>query len=234
MTAEKWTDLFCSSLPRLHELARRIVAERKWDAAELLDLTLHELKVPYLGVKTSRLAVRWLHELIPNLRIDMTTYKIPVDALVYRVVCRLGIIDPNIDKYFGEDSPADLKIQSFVKQVSPDKPWLLDEPLWSTGRRAINGGHCFPQHPNHSKCLFESVCLRKFLDIDPAQLGMDTRFRNRYIPRHREHVPRPEETAIKERQAQFAKFVDELKKKGITGEKYREKMTQWNREHQGK
>jgi len=234
MTAEKWTDLFCSSLPRLHELARRIVAERKWDAAELLDLMLRELKVPYLGVKTSRLAVRWLHELVPNLRIDMTTYKIPVDALVYRVVCRLGIIDPNIDKYFGEDSPADLKIQSFVKQVSPDKPWLLDEPLWSTGRRAINGGHCFPQHPNHSKCLFESVCLRRFLDIDPAQLGMDTRFRSRYIPSHREHVPSSEETAIKERQAEFAKFVEELKQKGITGEKYREKITQWNREHQGK
>jgi len=235
MTAENWTDLFCSSLPRLQKLARHIVAQQKWDAAELLDLMkTQDFKVPYLGVKTSRLAVRWLHELVPSLRIDMTTYKIPVDDLVYRVTSRLGIIDPNLDKYFGEDSPADLKIQSFVRQVFPDRPWLLDEPLWSTGRQAKNGGHCFPRQPNHVGCLFESVCQRKFLDIDPARLGMETGFQNGHAPSLRETTLRPEETMIKEKQAQFAKFVEELKKKGITGEKYREKITQWNREHQGK
>ena len=223
-----------SSLLRLRELATCIVAQQEWDAAKLLDLMMHKFKVPYLGVKTSRLAVRWLHELVSNLRIDMTTYKIPVDALVYRVACRLGIINPSIDKYFGEDSPADLKIQSFVRQVFPDKPWLLDEPLWSTGRRVVNGGHCFPQHPDHSGCLFESVCQKRFLDVDPAQLGMETSLENRYSPRRREHIPSSEERALKERQAQFAKFVEELKQKRITGEKYREMIMQWSREHREK
>jgi len=227
MTAEKWTDLFCSSLPRLHELARKIVIQREWDAMELLDFMLHDFKVPYLGVKTSRLAVRWLHELVPSLKIDMTTYKIPVDSLVYRVACRLGIIDPNIDKYYGENSPADLKIQSFVKQVFPDKPYLLDEPLWSTGRRAIDGGHCFPQNPDCNGCLFQSICRRRFLDIDPAKLGIDAEYMSSRI----KHVPNSKKRAIKEKQAQFSKFVEELKKKGIRGKEYREKIMQWSREH---
>ena len=231
MTAENWTDLFYSSLPKLHELARRIVAQQNWDAEELLDLMMHEFKVPYLGVKTSRLAVRWLHELVINLRIGMTTYRIPVDALVYRVACRLGIIDPNIDKYFGENSPADMKIQSFVKQVFPDKPWLLDEPLWSTGRRVFNGGHCFPQQPDHNGCLFESICPKRFIDIDPTQLGMTTNLEDRHTPHRREHVLNPKEKARKEVQDQFSKFVDDLKQKGITGKKYREMIMQWRGEH---
>jgi len=33
------------------------------------------------------------------------------------------------------------------------------------------------------------------------------------------------------RQAQFAKFVEELKQKGIRGEEYRQKIMQWHREH---
>ncbi len=230
MTAEKWTDLFYSSLSRLHKLARKIVARKEWDAAELLDSMLHDFKVPYLGVKTSRLAVRWLHELVPNLKIDMTTYKIPVDSLVYRLACRIGIIDPSIDKYHGEDSPADLKIQSFAKQVFPDKPYLLDEPLWSTGRQAIRGGHCFPKNPDCNGCLFQSICRKRSLDIDPAKLGIDTE----YMPRRVKHVPNSKHRAIRQDQARFAEFVEELKQKGIRGKEYREKTMQWVREHRDK
>jgi len=160
----------------------------------------------------------------------MTTFKIPIDSLVYRLACRLGIIDPNIDKYYGEDSPADLKIQSFAKQVFPDKPYLLDEPLWSTGRQAIRGGHCFPRNPRCKGCLFQSICRKRFLDIDPANLGMDTT----YTLGRMKRVARPKDREIKERQAQFAKFVEELKQKGIRGKEYREKIVQWNREHQNK
>jgi len=230
MTAEKWTDLFFSSLPRLHELARKIVTRREWDAAELLDYMLHDFKVPYPGVKTSRLAVRWIHELVPSMRINMTTYRIPIDSLVYRVGCRMGIIDPKIDKYHGENSPADLKIQSFVKQVFPEEPYLLDEPLWSTGRRAINGGHCFPQNPDCNGCLFQSICPRRSVNIDPAKLGMDTE----YMPGRIKRALSSTDRAIKEKQTQFAKFVEELKQKGIRGKEYREKIMQWNREHQDK
>ena len=58
VTAEQWTNLFCSSLPKMHGLARRIVEKREWDAEDLLNFMLHRFKVSYLGVKTSRLAVR--------------------------------------------------------------------------------------------------------------------------------------------------------------------------------
>lgn len=230
MTSEKWTDLFISSLPKLHELARGIVRQQRWNAEGLLELVMNEIKVPYLGVKTSRLAVRWLHELVPNLEIDMTTYKIPIDSLVYRVASRLGIIDPNVDKYYGEDSPADQKIQSFARQVFPDRPWLLDEPLWSTGRQAQNGGHCFPQQPNHNGCLFESICQRRCIEIDPTQMGMVSGPEEPRSNRHR-HIPGTEAKAIMEKRAQFAKFVEKLKQKGITGQKYREVTEQWDREH---
>jgi len=227
-TAEKWTDLFFRSLPRLHELARRIVAQREWDAAELFRLMLRDIRVPFLWVKTSRLAVRWLHELIPSLSIDMTSYKIPIDRHTYRVATRLGIIDPNLDKYLGDDSSADLRIQSFVRQISPDKPWLLDEPLWATGRKAANGGHCFPQGPNCKGCIFESICPRKFLDIIPEKVGMETG----YAGVRSRCIARPKDTPIPRRVAEFAKFVDELKRKGVSGEEYRAKVAQWRREHE--
>ena len=226
VTAENWTDLFCVSLPKLHELAMRIVVKKEWDAEGLLDLMRNELRVPYLGTKTARLAVRWLHELVSGIKIDMSTYKIPIDSLVYRVSCRLGIIDPNSDRYSGEGSPADIKIQAFVTRVLPDKPWLLDEPLWSTGRQTNKGGHCFPKYPNCVGCLFENICQKKLLDADPSLLGMEfpsTEGQPKSLPR---------KTDITSRQAEFAKFVEELKQKGIKGEEYREKIKQWQREHQ--
>jgi len=231
VTAEKWTDLFHSSLPKLHDLAEQILNRREWDAADLTDFMLHDSerkrKVPWFAVKTVRLAVRWLYELIPALKIDMTTYKIPVDSLIYRVSSRLGIINPNEDKYYGEDSPADLKIQSFVKQMFSNKPYLLDEPLWSTGRRAVNGGHCYPQNPNCFGCLFESICPKKFRNINPEKLGMATKI----VSVRRQRVPTFKEKTIADRQARFAKFVEELKQKGIKGREYREKIMQWHKEH---
>jgi len=231
VTAEKWTNLFHLSLPKLHDLAKQILDRREWDATHLIDFMQwdpgHQRRVPWFGVKTVRLAVRWLYELVSVLRIDMITYKIPVDSLIYRVSCRLGIIDPHEDKYFGEDSPADLKIQSFVKELFPKKPYIMDEPLWSTGRRAINGGHCFPQNPNCYGCIFGSICPKKFLDIDPEKLGIDTKISSV----RRKRVPTVKEEAISDRQARFANFVEELKQQEIKGKEYREKIMQWYREH---
>lgn len=226
VTAEQWADLFCSSLPKLRALSTQIVTQKHWGAAELLESMRNEFRVPYLGTKTARLAVRWLHELVPGIKIDMSTYKIPIDSLVYRVWCRLGIIDPNIDKYSGENSPADLKIQASVAKVSPEKPWLLDEPLWSTGRQPNRGGHCYPTNPNCVGCLFEGICRKRFLDADPSLLGMDL------STTERQPKSLPKKTDITGKQAEFAKLVEALKQKGITGEEYREKVKQWQREHQ--
>jgi len=225
-TAEKWADLFRLSLPKLHELAREIVSKTDWTAQELLALMQYSIKVPYLGVKTSRLAIRWLYELMPKLRIDMRNYKIPIDSLVYRVLCRLGIIDPFNDKYYGEDSPADLKAQLFAKRIFPDNPHLLDEPLWATGRQADKGGHCFPKSPNCNGCIFHKICRRKFINIDPSELGMYTSF----AYKRTEFYSIPEDKSANKK-AQFAKFVEELKQKGIKGKEYREKIMKWVEEH---
>ncbi|MEM2112294.1 MAG: hypothetical protein QXX08_10550 [Candidatus Bathyarchaeia archaeon] len=226
VTAEHWADLFCKSLPKLKVLSAQIVRQRNWDAATLLGSMRNEFRVPYLGTKTARLAVRWLHELVPNLKIDMSTYKIPIDSLVYRVWCRLGIIDPHVDKYTGEDSPADVKVQTFVSKVLPDKPWLLDEPLWSMGRQPNKGGHCYPVHPNCCGCIFESICQKKLPDANPSFLGMQLFS----VKTQSEPLSK---TEITERQAAFAKFVEELKQKGIKGEEYREKIKQWQRQEGG-
>jgi len=153
VTAEEWADLFRFSLPKLHELAEKIIVQKNWDAQEPLNL-IHDFHIPYFGVKTSRLAVRWLYELIPTLKIDMRNFKIPVDSLIYRVLCRLGILNPYTDTYDGNNSQADIKIQTLAKTLFPNKPYLLDEPLWATGRQAEKGGHCFSKNPNCDKCLF--------------------------------------------------------------------------------
>ncbi len=225
VTAEKWTDLFCSSLSKLHSLSARIIAQKEWDALKLLGVMKNEFRVPYLGTKTARLAVRWLHELVSSIKIDMLTYKIPIDSLVYRVWSRLGIIDPRVDKYSGENSPADVKVQDFVSRVFAQKPWLLDEPLWSAGRQPDKGGHCFPKNPNCDGCLFESICRRRFLDADPSSLGMEISNTERQLSN------KPKQPEVTSEQTEFAKYVEELKQKGVKGEEYREKITQWQREH---
>jgi hypothetical protein len=160
-TAEDWTQLFCDALPKMHALAKKIVQKKEWKADDLLStFSDKEWRVPYLADKTSRLAVRWLHEQVPAITIDMRTYKIPIDKLVYRVSSRLGIIDPHNDPYFGNDSPADVKIQSFVKTVFPESPWMMDEPLWSVGRISSKGGHCYPSNTNCWNCCLKSYVPR--------------------------------------------------------------------------
>jgi hypothetical protein len=180
-----------------------------------------DYKVPYLGLKTSRLAVRWLHELVPELDIDLSDFTIPVDVLVYRVASRLGIIDPNVDTYTGADSTADRKIQSFAKTLFPDDPWFLDEALWSTGRQPARGGHCYPTAPHCPGCLFDAVCLKQYTDLDPSNVGMDST-----SPRRNRRGLEPTE-----QQKMFAAFVQELKDQGIRGEAYRRSIKEWREQH---
>jgi hypothetical protein len=232
MTPEKWTKSFILALPCLKAISSRIVAQKAWKADELCSLMLHEIKTPYLGVKTTRLAIRWLYELLPALDIDMDSYEIPIDRLVYRVSCRLGLIDPNVDKYSGQGSDADVKIQTLVKHLLPGRQWIFDEPLWSTGRKPVNGGHCYPVNPSCGRCIFETICPRKFLDFDPAEIGMvtGTTIINTGSKSFHGSSEIPKET-ITPRQIEFAKFVEELKQKSVTGEEWRSQMSRWRREH---
>ena len=221
VTAEKWTKLFCDALPAMNELSARVVAQEHWNSTDLLDLMRGELHVPYLGIKTARLAVRWIHELVPRIKIKMSTYRIPIDSLVYRVCARLGIIDPTIDKYSGEGSPADEKIQRFVESILPDRPWLLDEALWSTGRQPSKGGHCYPSQPNCNGCLFDKTCEKNLLDVDPAKMGIQL---STALRRSKSSCTKK---MITEKQAAFARFVNELKQEGIKGKEYRDKIRRW-------
>ena len=226
-SAEEWTKLFCSALPKLHELSKRITEKQIWDVENLFVLILNECRVPYLGDKTSRLAVRWIHELISGLNIDMRAYEIPIDSLVYRVASRLGIIDPYQDKYYGNGSPADQRIQIFVQKLFPQQPWIMDEPLWSTGRKLSDGGCCFPKDPYCINCMFDSICPKKFLVIMPDKIGITSKpARSAPVCRGGKKSESPTE-----KQRKFSEFISELKRKGIGGTEFREKRAQWYREH---
>jgi len=228
LTSEEWTNHFHNAIPKLYRLAEKITQKEEWRAEELLNLMQSDdYKVPYLGIKTSRLAVRWLHELVSDLKIDMADFEIPIDVLVYRVASRLGMIDPHIDKYFGKGSPADLKIQAFAMALFPDNPWFLDEPLWSSGRQPSDGGHCTPKSPNHNGCIFEKICPRRYTDFDPSEIGIesDSVTRCKTATSFRQKT---EARELTDKQKRFSEFVQKLKEQGISSEEYRRKITEWS------
>jgi hypothetical protein len=47
----------------------------------------------------------------------------------------------------------------------------------------------------------------------------------------RQPIYKPKQLEVTSEQAEFAKYVEELKQKGVKGPEYREKITQWQREH---
>jgi hypothetical protein len=174
LSTVEWTTLFAAAIPKLYQLAQKINGTTEWSAQELLAVMSSAThNVPYLDINASRLAVRWLSELIPALQIPMSDYNLPIDVEGYRVASRLGIINPHNDKYFGEDSPADRKIQALAKRLFPDTPWYLAEPLSRTGQQAVRGGQCSPSDPTHSDCMFEAICPKLYVDRDPATIGID-------------------------------------------------------------
>lgn len=168
---ERWRELFWRSLPILRRLAREIVARRFWRAQELIDV-IRAARVPWFGPKTTRLAVRWLSELVPDVQIDMRDSEVPVDSLVYRVAARLGVVDPIAERYTGPGSPGHASIQRVARDLFPENPSLMDEPLWMMGRKSGNGGFCYPTSPACDQgCIFKTICSRLWLDQDPAALG---------------------------------------------------------------
>ena len=172
-STEKWTEKFYFSHGALIEVSKVILQRQEWDAEKL---TKYIQKVPYLGPKTSRLAVRWLDEIVEELNIDMTNYHVPIDRNIYRVTSRLGIIDPQKDKYWigYSGGRADELIQQFARTAFPNNPGLIDEPIWCEGRSWKDGGHCNSKMPVHDGCLFEGICPKLCCDYDPVNIGMIT------------------------------------------------------------
>lgn len=167
---EIWRQEFEIAHKQLISLVYEIIKTKKWDANAL---TNKIREVRYLGPKTSRLAVRWLYELIPEIMIDMKSFQIPVDQNLYRVAARLGIVNPYTDKYIpGVGGSGDLKIQKFAQELFPNHPYLIDEPMWFEGRSSFRRGHCFLTNPEHNGCIFEEICPKKYLDFDPYKVGI--------------------------------------------------------------
>lgn len=161
---EDWRRLFYEAYPYLWSTAEAILDRKEWAAPELEDLIAG---VPEMDAKTSRVAVKLLLELVPDIvSIDVQEARVPIDRLVYRVACRLGIVDPETDAL---GSPmADRKIQEFAKLAFPEEPLRIDELMWSVGRSRGYGGYCYPTDPQCEGCLFGAFCPKLYRDRDPS------------------------------------------------------------------
>ena len=123
--------------------------------------------------KNSRMSVRWVHELIPDVvKVDFSNTPINVGESIYRVASRLGVVDPHFDFYQGKDSMGDLKIQSFARIAYPQYPIKIEEPMAWVGGKEEEEGNCFPVQPRCRGCLFETFCPKLYYHLNPSGKGM--------------------------------------------------------------
>ena len=71
-----------------------------------------------------------------------------------------------------------------------------------------------------------------YLDFDPAQVGMELGFKAVSKANSSYNSCRKSKVNITPRQAEFAKFVEELKQRGVRGQKWHEEISRWRREHE--
>jgi len=168
--SEVWKELFHRAMPRLHEISQRILEKKRWGA---LDLELLLRVIPHMDDKNSRMAIKWIHQLLSDaIEIDFSKASVLIGESLYRVSARLGVLNPYFDHYQGKNSMGDLKIQSLAQSAFPQYPLKIEEPMTWVGQRGEDGGTCFPTHPQCERCLFDSFCPKLFLNIDPSEKGM--------------------------------------------------------------
>ena len=169
-SGEVWRDLFHRALPKVHQIANAVLEKKKWNVSDLEQL----IKViPHMGNQNSRMAIRWINELIPDVvEIDFSNTPIIVGEGLYRVAARLGIVDPHLDYYRGRNSIGDNKIQSFAITAFPHNPAKIEKPMTWMGGGEEQGGHCFPIQPWCDGCLFKTFCPKLYLDFNPSEKGM--------------------------------------------------------------
>jgi len=170
VSGEVWRNLFHRALLKIQQIGNAILEKNKWNAFDLERLIQ---VIPHMGHQNSRMAIRWINELIPDVvEVDFSDTPITPGEGLYRVASRLGIVDPHFDYYQGRDSIGEIKIQSFGKTAFPENPLKVEEPMAWMGRREEVGGHCFPIHPCCGGCLFETFCPRLYIDFNPSEKGM--------------------------------------------------------------
>jgi hypothetical protein len=170
VSGEVWRDLFQRALPKVHQISNAILERNKWNVFDLERLIQ---VIPHMGNQNSRMAIRWINELIPDVvEIDFSDAPIAIGEGLYRVAARLGIVDPHLDYYQGKNSRGDIKIQSFGKTAFPRHPVKVEKPMNRMGDGEERGGHCFPIQPWCDGCLFKTFCPKLYLDFNPSEKGM--------------------------------------------------------------
>lgn len=164
-TDETWTDLYARAIPKLKEVAGRILEERRWDA---LDLERLIRIIPHMTDRNSRWAIHFIHERIPDVTIKVSEMDVEVSEGLYRVASRLGVVNPIFDYYQGAHSAADRKIQSFARSAFPEWPGMIEEPMRRLGVEE-EGGLCLPAGPLCEHCPFQTFCAKRFVDFDPSE-----------------------------------------------------------------
>ena len=168
-SGEVWRDLFQRAFPKVHQIGNALLERNKWNVFDLERLIQ---VIPHMGSQNSRMAIRWINELIPGtVEIDFSAAPITIGGSLYRVAARLGIVDPHVDYYQGRDSMADTKIQAFAIMAFPHNPVKVEKPMSWMGGGEEQGGHCFPVQPWCEGCLFKTFCPRLYLDFDPSAEG---------------------------------------------------------------
>lgn len=168
---EVWRDLFIRAVPKLQEVSEQILNKRNW---ELTDLDRLIRIIPHMTAQNSRWAIRTLHAWFPEVAIDLSTLNVEVNGAIYRILSRLGVLNPLFDYWQGKSSMGDKKIQAFVREVFPEDPVKVEEPLNRLGHEGEEGV-CFPKDPQCSHCPFESFCPKLYLGFDPSEKGMTAR-----------------------------------------------------------
>lgn len=169
---EQWRDLFYRAIPKLQQVGHGILEKKEWKASEIERLIQI---IPHVSERLSRKAVRRISRLIPEtVEIDFYNHPLLIDPDLYRVVSRLGVVDPHFDLYQGKNSMGDLKIQAFAKEAFPQDPSQIEGPMAWMGRN-VAGGHCLPSQPKCEGCLFDKFCQKLYLLFDPSGKGMGRR-----------------------------------------------------------
>jgi len=169
-SGEIWTDLFQRALPKIHQIGNAVLEKKNWNTLELERMIQ---VIPHMGRQNSRMAIRWVNELIPEVvEIDDANHPIDIGESLYRVAARLGVVDPQADFYQGRNSRGEAKIQSFAMAAFPHRPVRVERPMEWMGSGVDRGGHCFPVQPRCEGCLFNAFCPKLYLNFNPSEKGM--------------------------------------------------------------
>ncbi len=170
VSGEVWRNLFHRALSKIQQIGNLILEKNEWDAFDLERLIQ---VIPHMSHPNSRMAIRRINELIPDvIAVDFSKTPISIGESLYRVASRLGIVDPHFDTYQGRNSMGDIKIQSFSRVAFPQNPVKIEEPMAWVGWGEERGGHCFPIQPWCEGCLFETFCPRLYVHFNPSEKGM--------------------------------------------------------------